>query len=341
MTIRSWSASGIVCLSLAIGSAVGHSKDGSPQSTSAASEAISGKRSDQAGSSAPVSQADDEAALSELPTAGTEAGEVRYFTASKIPFCWCPPGSFLMGSPADERSRRDDETPISVTLTEGFWIQQHELTQREWRAATARIPWEELDLGSDLFITADDYPAVYVSWADATRFCRTVTLQETNAGRLTAGQYFQLPTEAQWEYACRAGTTTAWSFGADGSLMPEFGWFVENTWNQNRHHAHMVAAKHPNPWNIFDMHGNVWEWCYDNYRKTLPGGINPIVLDRFQPNRVCRGGGWSDLPPQMRSAARAFDIGAAGSIYNATGFRMVLVLKEIQRTPDPPGRRRI
>lgn len=122
MTIRSWSASGIVCLSLAIGSAVGHSKDGSPQSTSAASEAISGKRSDQAGSSAPVSQADDEAALSELPTAGTEAGEVRYFTASKIPFCWCPPGSFLMGSPADERSRRDDETPISVTLTEGFWI---------------------------------------------------------------------------------------------------------------------------------------------------------------------------------------------------------------------------
>ena len=152
-----------------------------------------------------------------------------------------------------------------------------------------------------------DYSATYISWDDATDFCRKLTEQECQASRLPEGWEYTLPTEAQWERACRAGTETKFSFGDDDSKLGEYGWFRENAWDRNEHFSHRIGQKKPNPWGFHDMHGNIWEWCRDSYTEKLPGGRNPEVKSgdaAKAPNRVYRGGGWLDGAMYCRSGFR-------------------------------------
>ena len=172
-----------------------------------------------------------------------------------------PAGEFLMGSPETEPGRRDNEVQHQVTLTKPFLLGVHEVTQGQWQAVMGTTPWK----GKEFVKEGDDYPATYVSWHDAVEFCRKLSEKE--------GLEYRLPTEAEWEYACRAGTTTAYSFGDDASELGEYAWYRENARNVGQKYAHTVGQKKPNPWGLYDMHGNVWEWCSDWYGDYPSGSV--------------------------------------------------------------------
>ena len=139
------------------------------------------------------------------------------------------------------------------------------VTQLQWREVMGTEPWE----GQPHVMEGDDYPAVYVSWYDAVEFCKKLSEKE--------GKAYRLPTEAEWEYACRGGAATKYYFGDDAASLGEYAWFHENTWSVNEKYAHRVAQKRPNQFGLYDMHGNIWEWCDDWY-------------DEDQNCRVLRGG---------------------------------------------------
>ena len=134
-------------------------------------------------------------------------------------------------------------------------------------------------------------------------FCDELTELEQEAGNLPAGESYRLPTEAEWEYACRAGTKTAYSFGDDEKQLGEYAWFEDNT--RSEEDAHKVGMKKPNPWGLHDMHGNVVEWCSDWYGEKLPGGIDPVGPKRG-PGRVTRGGASGGHQSVCRSANRFY-----------------------------------
>ena len=232
--------------------------------------------------------------------AGTKAGQVCDDNGLKMKLVWCPAGDFTMGSPKEEKGRSDFEAQVQVTLTEGFWLGQHEVTQSEWHRVMQSAPWS----GKDFVKEGRDYPASYVSWDDVTRFCERFTETERDAGRLPVGWKYMLPTEAQWEYACRAGTKSRFSFGDDESDLTEYGWFLKNGWEAGEKYAHQVAQKKANPWGLYDMHGNVFELCRDDYTRELPGGTNPEVAAGGS-HRVSRGGCWNTQAVFCRAALRA------------------------------------
>ena len=128
-------------------------------------------------------------------------------------FLYCPPGSFTMGSPGDEKDRFENEAQVSVTISKGFYLGKYSVRQGEFKVVMGTTPW----VGEESVKRGDDYPATYVDWNDAAEFCRKLTARESQAGCLLPGYVYALPTEAQREYACRAGTTTAYSFGGDGN----------------------------------------------------------------------------------------------------------------------------
>ena len=162
----------------------------------------------------------------------------------------------------------------------------------------------------------ENFPATFVSWEDATEFCKKLTVTEHN-GKLPAGESYRLPTEAEWEYACRAGTTTAYSFGDDESKLGQYAWWggldLESALKgvikagggnaAREQYAHSVGLKKPNPWGLRDMHGNVWEWCSDWHGNALSGGTDPVG-PKGGSYPVFRGGGWRDDPSICRSAIR-------------------------------------
>jgi len=225
-----------------------------------------------------------------------------------------PAGKFTMGSPAGEKDRQPDEEQVAVTLTKSFWLGKTEVTQGQWKQVMGTEPWK-----GQLLVQADkDCPATYVSFFDAVDFCETLTDLERKAGKLKANEEYRLPTEAQWEYACRAGTTTAFSFGNESKLNSHVWWggldleaaskaeIKAGPGNAAREqYAHKVGLKKPNPWGLYDMHGNVWEWCSDWYGAQLPGGTDPVGPggDSF---RGLRGGSWRSGPDGCRSAYRGF-----------------------------------
>ena len=259
----------------------------------------------------------------QIPTAndGEFSGETAGETKELVPdlkFHWCPPGSFAMGSPVSESGRQKDEKQVPVTISKGFWLGETEITQLQWKSLMSTAPWDgKPDVQSDT-----QCPAVYISHDDATAYCEKLTDQERIAGRLPAGWKYALPTEAQWEYACRAGTRTKFSFGDNKSLLGEFGWFADNANKINEEYAHRVGLKEANQWGLRDMHGNVWEWCADCKQDKLPGGRDPIVASGGS-GRVNRGGGWNIGASSCRSAIR----GHAGSNYryHDLGFRVAAV----------------
>ena len=192
-----------------------------------------------------------------------------------------------MGSPEEETDRSDDETLHEVTLTMGFYIQETPVTQGQWQSLVGYNPSEFCELG-------DEYPVEQVSWEECVGF----------AGRLKArekGRIYRLPTESEWEYACRAGTSAGFSFGDDESLLDQYGWFRDNAGG----HTHPVGRKKPNPWGLYDMHGNVWEWCLDSFGDYPDGPATDPLGSLEGLYKVGRGGGWSDPAKACRSAYRS------------------------------------
>ena len=220
-------------------------------------------------------------------------------------FCWCPAGDFLMGSPETEYGRLSDyEDQVHVTLTKGFWMAKTEVTQAQWRAVMGNNPSH---------FNGDDLPVETVSWDDAQGFIKKVN----SSGVMPSGWKMALPTEAQWEYACRAGETGPYSGGA----IEQVAWHDENSGDK----THPVGTKKSNAWGLHDMHGNVWEWCADWYGGELSGGTDPSGPSSGV-YRVFRGGSWGSLAAFCRAAFRNWF--NPGDRYFGLGFRPALVPSE-------------
>ena len=255
---------------------------------------------------------------------GKDAGDVRDDNGLKMKLVWCPPGFLKMEgaeritepavenedepndddvSPKDEPEPRltTKVIPVKVIITRGYWLGKFEVTQREWKTVMATEPWKQQRRAKE----GDDLAATYICWHDAMAFCRKLTMRERKAGRLPDDWEYTLPTEAQWERACRARTGTQFHFGDDASKLIEFAWCRENAWDAGEMYAHRVGQKKPNAWGLFDMHGNANEWCRDYFADTLPGGRDPEVTAPGEyPGRVIRGGCWSSIPSSCRSSHR-------------------------------------
>ena len=260
---------------------------------------------------------------------GAKAGDERVVAGIRL--CWCPAGRFVMGSPRNEPERRPGEDQVTVTLTRGFWMAKYEATQGEWKRAMGTLPGPltaELPEG-------DDYPVGNVNFPEAEAFCRALTELGHQSGALPQGWEFRLPTEAQWEYACRAGTTTATSFG--DRLSSKQANFKGKPYNGGEPgpslgRAAPVGSYPANPWGLHDMHGNTYEWCRDWYHRRLPGGVDPDLHDAKDTatrsehgdvSRVRRGGCWADDGWPCRSAFRLrFE---PERRYDHIGFRVVAV----------------
>jgi formylglycine-generating enzyme len=264
------------------------------------------------------------------PFAGTKPGEER--TIAGVKFCWCPAGKFVMGSPATEPERRPGEDQVEVTLTKGFWIAKYEATQGQWKRAMGKLPGPltaELPEG-------DDYPVGNVNYAEIEAYLKKLTELGRQAGELPRDWEIRLPTEAQWEYACRAGTTTATAFGNSLSSK-QANCRGDKPYNGAEPgpvlgKAAKVGSYPPNAWGLCDMHGNIFEWCRDWHHARLPGGIDPDLYDAKATavrnrtgdySRVRRGGAWTDEAWACRSAFRVrFE---PHRRYDHIGFRVVAV----------------
>jgi sulfatase modifying factor 1 len=239
---------------------------------------------------------------------GAQAGEIRLVEGVRL--CWCPAGRFTMGSPANEAGRRGDEGQVSVQITRGFWTARTEVTQGEWRRIVGDFPERP---PSAEFGRGDDMALYWVNYTEAELFCARLTARAHSAGSLPKTWAFKLPTEAQWEYACRAGTTTAFAFG-DRLTREQANIGGEPRPDGSRGlmgRGKAVGSYAPNAWGICDMHGNIFEWCRDWYHPQLPGGVDPDLSGKQgSPNgdgtfsRCRRGGAWNDPAEFCRSAMR-------------------------------------
>ncbi len=203
-------------------------------------------------------------------------------------FVYIPPGKFVMGSQFDEPERGKDEQPHSVTIPRGFFIHATEITQGQWQAVMGSNPSHFDDCGQDC-------PVENVSWNDVRKYIdRLNMLEETNS--------YRLPTEAEWEYTARAGSSTWFFFGNDAHQFGDYAWYKNNSGNT----PHPVAQKEPNQWGLYDVHGNSWEWC-QNWAGPYPSGsaTNPTGPGKGN-HRVVRGGSWFYGMLQARSANRFY-----------------------------------
>jgi formylglycine-generating enzyme len=239
---------------------------------------------------------------------GSKAGDEREVAGVRL--CWCPAGRFIMGSPPDEPERRPGEDQVEVTLTRGFWMGKYEVTQGQWKRVVGEFPGQ-LTAGE-----GDDFPVYAINFAEAEGFCRKLTERARASRELPEGWEFRLPTEAQWEYACRAGTATATSFG--NMLSSKQANFQGKPYNgaeegPSLKRAAPVGSYPANPWGLHDVHGNVFEWCRDWHHSRLPGGVDPdlysarataLVNQDGSVSRVRRGGCWADEGWPCRSAFR-------------------------------------
>jgi formylglycine-generating enzyme required for sulfatase activity len=262
---------------------------------------------------------------------GKEAGQVRDDNGLKMKLVWCRPGEFTMGSPKSEIGRDfdlDDEGPVAVTLTKGFWLGKYEVTQQQYRQVVGTNPSDfsaEGNLKERVSgLDTEQFPVEMVTWDHAMEFCRNLTGAERRAGRLPSGWEYTLSTEAQWEYACRAGTTAPFSFGIqlNGKETNCDGNYPYGTTTKGPFLVRptTVGSYSPNHWDLHDMHGNVSEWCRDGYKKKLPGETDPFVSTGR--SRITRGGAWNAGAGYCRSAHRLYRTPTAAS--NAVGFRVAL-----------------
>jgi formylglycine-generating enzyme required for sulfatase activity len=279
---------------------------------------------------------------------------------SFIAMRWIPAGKFVMGSSKNEQGRKADEGPqITVTLTKGYWLGKTEVTIGQWKAVTGMNVRDKANkllsdttlydfMGKKMTISSfmnfeknnpdkilanedEQLPMYFVSWNEAMDFCRQLTQQELAAGRLPKGYEYSLPTEAQWEYACRAGSTgpvydqlttdqVAW-YGANSYIGYE-GRGFGNPLNGSRN----VGGKLPNKWGMQDMLGNLWEWCYDWYGPYPGGELTDPTGPKTGTYRVNRGGSFGSGANDERSANRAQNPPNEDSAYR--GFRIALCAKK-------------
>ncbi len=228
-----------------------------------------------------------------------------------------PPGEFMMGAAdSDEEAWYIEKPRHRVTISRPFYMGETEVTQGQWKAVMGTEPWKD-----EVFVKeGTNYPATYVSWEDAVEYCRRLSESD--------GRQYRLPTEAEWEYACRGGSTGSYSFGDDVSALSRYAWFQENTWDKDEWYAHLVRQKLANPFGLYDMHGNVWEWCSDWYGEKYYG--ESLSVDPEGPNdgksRVYRGGSWFNAAWFCRSPKRDWRKPTFRD-YNL-GFRLVSVIGE-------------
>ena len=227
-------------------------------------------------------------------------------------FVLIPAGTFKMGSPASEANRGSDETQHTVKLSKAFYMGTTEVTQAQWKAMMGTTPWSGKAHARD----GANNAASCVSWNDATAFCKKMSAR--------TGKAIRLPTEAEWEYACRAGSTTAYHFGNDASQLGRYAWYAGNADFEGDDHA--VGRKQPNGWGLYDMHGNFWEWCQDWYTKGYPSTMqtDPKGGPASGSYRVLRGGSWGSSAEYCRSAFR--DGNTPGDRFSSYGFRVVLAV---------------
>jgi formylglycine-generating enzyme required for sulfatase activity len=244
-------------------------------------------------------------------------------TDSKIEMLPIAGGEFTMGSPAGEAGRQDDEGPQHLVKVSPFWMSRCEITwdtfevwmfdldiqrrdlakaevnardkaSEEYTLSQPTSPYTDMSFG----MGKKGYPAICMTQLAARTFCDWLSAK--------TGRYYRLPTEAEWEYACRAGTKTAYSFGDDPAHLGEYAWFYDNAGEK----YHPVGKKKPNPWGLHDMHGNVCEWVLDQHTTDFYGAsgsqlaVNPLAWPKTEWGRVVRGGSWRDDPDQLRSATR-------------------------------------
>lgn len=241
-------------------------------------------------------------------------------------YVYVAPGSFEMGS--NEADSFDSEKPVhQVTISRGFWLGKYETTQNEYL----------LVMGSNPSYFSDDgrRPVEQVSWNDAVEFCRKLTEREQTAGRLPEGYEYRLPTEAEWEFAARGGAKSSGYKYSGGDNLDAVGWYYENSgssrqsdsaWNSenlksNNCQTHPVGSKAANELGIYDMSGNVWEWCYDYYGKYGSEARTDPVGSLAGPARVFRGGSWGSRALRCRAVNRFRTTSAAT---REGGFRVAL-----------------
>jgi len=234
---------------------------------------------------------------------------------------YVPAGTFLMGRYSGEQDSYSYEDPQhSVTLTQDFYLGKYELTKRQWQAVMGTTPWSGLS-----YVLNDlDSPAVYVSWNDAQSFITALNTHISSTGQGAAT--FRLPTEAEWEYACRAGTTTRFYWGDDPSYtqISDYAWWAGNAWNASEEYAHVVGLKLPNAFGLYDMSGNVFELCEDDWHGSYTGAPTDGSAWVDSPrgsDRLLRGGSWSAFDYGCRSALR-YDLNP-DLTYLSGGFRVV------------------
>jgi formylglycine-generating enzyme required for sulfatase activity len=249
-------------------------------------------------------------------------GVKRWLAMGDVPeeFVLVKAGRFQMGSPKNEKGRSKDETQHSVTISKAFLLGTTEVTQGQWKAVMGSNP-------SKFSSGGDNCPVEQVSWNEAVDFCNRLSDKESLSRCYSGGgdniswdrscTGYRLPSEAEWEYAARAGTTTRFACGDSDSCLDSMGWYLENSGNSTR----SVATKRANSWGLYDMHGNIWEWTWDWYNKKYPSAS---VTDPVGPSsgsgRVIRGGGSYDLAGACRSAIRgSID---PGDRYLFLGFRL-------------------
>jgi formylglycine-generating enzyme required for sulfatase activity len=291
-----------------------------------------------------------------------EAWHAPLSTDFALELAWIPAGKFTLGSPADEPGRKSDEGPLTeVTLTKGFWLGKNLVTIREWKAVMGCGVREQLtrhiadetrhdfagksqtlrelmgwsrdaDPSTYLANESDDIPMYFVSWSDAMEFARRLTEREREAGRLPVDYAYTLPTEAQWEYACRAGTTTATYAGPNtAEVLDRIAWYASNGGagyegpglGPTHSGPRAVGGKAPNAWGLHDMLGNVWEWCRDWYGPYSGGSVSDPTGPSHGTSRVNRGGSFGSGAHSGRAAARAANPPAEASAYR--GFRVALI----------------
>jgi formylglycine-generating enzyme required for sulfatase activity len=232
-----------------------------------------------------------------------------YINSMGMEFILIPAGKFKMGSTSEEKNWYKNEYPVhDVIIEKPFYLSKYLITQNQWL--------EIMGINPSRF-TGDDRPVDRVSWNDAQEFIsRLNEIENTNK--------YRLPSEAEWEYACRAGTNTKFSFGDSDSKLDEYAWYRENSENG----SHPVGKKKPNPWDLHDMHGNLWEWVQDIYHENYEGAPEDGSAWEYDSDfskvmMVIRGGSWQTSAVGCRSASRAYYPPVASRNSSRIGFRIV------------------
>jgi formylglycine-generating enzyme required for sulfatase activity len=245
-----------------------------------------------------------EATRARMAIGGTFQAEAGERLVLGVAVRWIPAGRFQMGSPSSEQNRSSEEVQHEVVLTRGFFLAETECTQAQWEAVMGRYPSN---------FEGANRPVEQVSWNDAVDYCRKLTEKQRSEGLLPDGWEWRLPTESEWEYGARGGTT-----GARPGELDTIAWWSGNSGSE----THAVGGKQANAWGLHDMMGNVWEWCADWYGEYPTGNVTDPMGSNSTTGRLNRGGGWNNSTWQARSASRGRD--DPGFRSSLLGFRPAL-----------------